>query len=412
MRVTAKGVLLGGSVGVLITTTLLWSQCRPPHPKVNNGMAQDTGGENQELRQQQKHRQPLMMTNQQTDVLRFEGDEYTDDFRGVAPPRVPPPLRHLGDQEMSRHDGRNEQDEGGEEGEGLRDDVENEDEEVGYPMSEIACVINRETSVSCRRDETDIFIPFSFIHNYFEVYGRLATNDRGQEVFEWSHSYSNVFEPTTQYRPISKFLNFQSFNVEARERVKCISAIEGVPISTQWQSSGYTYPIQIAQYGLSHYSKYLEEPPPKRIVIEDGRKRKASWKYDSKEASISRVLRKDLGGYVMKFNTLGRQGEKGIGLSLSSAEAPADTMVLNTYLRLLCLSNKNSSLTLVLQTSDKKLELFYIHYVCSEKLIETKEQHIFYGLGLKDEWRFLTRNIMVDLLKGIAASSRAKKLKK
>ncbi|RXG72932.1 D-glucuronyl C5-epimerase [Armadillidium vulgare] len=258
-------------------------------------------------------------------------------------------------------------------GEGLRDDVENEDEEVGYPMSEIACVINRETSVSCRRDETDIFIPFSFIHNYFEVYGRLATNDRGQEVFEWSHSYSNVFEPTTQYRPISKFLNFQSFNVEARERVKCISAIEGVPISTQWQSSGYTYPIQIAQYGLSHYSKYLEEPPPKRIVIEDGRKRKASWKYDSKEASISRVLRNDFGGYVMKFNTLGRQGEKGIAFKF-----------------VICRST--------------------CRYNGVEHLPE--EQHIFYGLGLKDQWRYLTRNFMVDLLKGIAASSRAKKLKK
>lgn len=36
----------------------------------------------------------------------------------------------------------------------------------------------------------------------------------------------------------------------------------GVPISTQWGPRGYFYPIQIAQYGLSHYSKNLTEKPP------------------------------------------------------------------------------------------------------------------------------------------------------
>jgi len=44
-----------------------------------------------------------------------------------------------------------------------------------------------------------------------------------------------------------------------------------VPVSSQWNSSGYYYPTQIAQYALSHYSKYVVElagpptspsPPP------------------------------------------------------------------------------------------------------------------------------------------------------
>jgi len=39
-------------------------------------------------------------------------------------------------------------------------------------------------------------------------------------------------------------------------------------MSSQWNSDGYYYPTQIAQYGLSHYSKYivdrrrLETGPP------------------------------------------------------------------------------------------------------------------------------------------------------
>lgn len=40
----------------------------------------------------------------------------------------------------------------------------------------------------------------------------------------------------------------------------------GVPVSTQWRSAGHTYPIQIAQFGLSHYCKMLVEGSPKRSV--------------------------------------------------------------------------------------------------------------------------------------------------
>lgn len=53
-----------------------------------------------------------------------------------------------------------------------------------------------------------------------------------------------------------------------RDRVKCISASEGVPLSTQWEAQGYYYPTQIAQFGLSHYSKNLTDPEPRKKVTE------------------------------------------------------------------------------------------------------------------------------------------------
>jgi len=46
--------------------------------------------------------------------------------------------------------------------------------------------------------------------------------------------------------------------------------ILGVPVSTQWNPHGYYYPTQIAQFGLSHYSKNLTLPSPKIRVLEDG----------------------------------------------------------------------------------------------------------------------------------------------
>jgi len=55
-----------------------------------------------------------------------------------------------------------------------------------------------------------------------------------------------------------------------------------VPLSTQWGPQGYFYPIQIAQYGLSHYSKNLTEKPPHIEVYEtaeekDRGSRAAEW---------------------------------------------------------------------------------------------------------------------------------------
>lgn len=41
-------------------------------------------------------------------------------------------------------------------------------------------------------------------------------------------------------------------------------------MSTQWNPHGYYYPTQIAQFGLSHYSKNLTLPPPNIKVLEDG----------------------------------------------------------------------------------------------------------------------------------------------
>jgi len=47
------------------------------------------------------------------------------------------------------------------------------------------------------------------------------------EVFYWQHSYSRVFTSETSYSPTDGFMSFQHYNVEIRDRVKCISAAEG-----------------------------------------------------------------------------------------------------------------------------------------------------------------------------------------
>ena len=58
---------------------------------------------------------------------------------------------------------------------------------------ELDCSINGQYHVSCRKEGKEVFLPFTFLEKYYDVYGKLATNSKGREHFEWSHSYSRVY---------------------------------------------------------------------------------------------------------------------------------------------------------------------------------------------------------------------------
>jgi heparosan-N-sulfate-glucuronate 5-epimerase len=70
---------------------------------------------------------------------------------------------------------------------------------------EIDCVINQEYSIGCRKEGDEVYLPFSFIKKYFEVYGSLNSID-GTTHFVWSHSYGKVNLPRTTYEPKGVYL--------------------------------------------------------------------------------------------------------------------------------------------------------------------------------------------------------------
>lgn len=84
----------------------------------------------------------------------------------------------------------------------------------------------------------------------------------------------------------------------------CVFNPLGVPVSTQWESGGYYYPTQIAQFGLSHYSKNLTEPEPRRKVLEDGDKDLAHW-FISGPSIITRAHDPEVNSAVLQFQTSG-----------------------------------------------------------------------------------------------------------
>lgn len=268
--------------------------------------------------------------------------------------------------------------------------VQGESVQENTGLEEIDCHINGEYTVSCRREADEVYIPFSFIHKYFEVYGKLAKYDDA-ERFEWSHSYSKVYYPKGKYDPKGVFLYFENYNVELRERVKCISATEGVPISTQWEIQGYYYPTQIAQFGLSHYSKNLTEPEPRSKILEDGTMHKANWS--------GKFMREN---GIIKFNTSG---------SLEGVVSLVLDHVLDFVLSidLLLKDSDNSSLTVILQNREKA-ETWFLHYSCHAKLISSKGSDVYHKIQCDEgKWTHLTRDLLVDLQKGLALQNKPKR---
>ncbi|NWZ86627.1 GLCE epimerase, partial [Poecile atricapillus] len=269
---------------------------------------------------------------------------------------------------------------------------------------EIDCVINEEQTVKGRREGSEVFLPFSWVEKYFQVYGRITGSD-GNERFEFSHSYSKVYAQRAPYRPDGVFMSFEGYNVELRDRVKCISGAEGVPVSTQWGPQGYFYPIQIAQYGLSHYSKNLTEKAPHVEVYEtagDGIESVGNsgneggngrWTVP-KGCSLATVWDKSRLTAVKHFSC--PENSEGVSLELNNGR----DFIISFDLKL----QGNGSVSVLLETTERGRPLA-VRYTPGAPLLALRDGDVVYGIGgAGGGWRRLTRDLLTDLRKGLGLS--------
>ncbi|NWZ43272.1 GLCE epimerase, partial [Brachypodius atriceps] len=171
----------------------------------------------------------------------------------------------------------------------------------------------------------------------------------------------------------------------------------GVPLSTQWGPQGYFYPIQIAQYGLSHYSKNLTERPPHVEVYEtagDGNGNgNGEWTVP-KGCSLTTVWDKARLTSVKQFSC--PENSEGVSLELNNGR----DFIISFDLKL----QGNGSVSVVLETTERS-QPFTVHYVSSTQLIALRDRDIFYGVGARGAWSTLTRDLLTDLRKGVGLSS-------
>ncbi|XP_043083237.1 glucuronic acid epimerase a [Puntigrus tetrazona] len=260
---------------------------------------------------------------------------------------------------------------------------------------QIDCLINEDVVIKGRREGGEVYLPFSWVERYFDVYGRLVQYD-GTERFEFSHSYSRVYAQREPYHPDGVFMSFEGYNVEVRDRVKCISGVEGVPISTQWGPQGYFYPIQIAQYGLSHYSKNLTEKPPDIKIYGMSEEKEGgsnAWVVP-KGCTLSKV--QDQGRFRFVHHFVTAENSDGVSLVLDNAK----DFVLTFDVKFV----SNGSVSVVLETTEKGPP-YIIHYITSPLLLSFKDREVIYGIGSRASWSTVSRDLVTDLRKGVGLSN-------
>jgi len=256
-------------------------------------------------------------------------------------------------------------------------------------ISPLSCFLNREVSrnvglravkkIDCLRDGDEVYVPFTFVKNYFELIGSFV-GDQNEKEFEISYSSSRVVPPSEPYSSGGQFMHFSSMDVEGRSRVLCVSAAEGVPLSTQWDPHGYFYPTQIAQFALSHYSRWVlnrEKGKGDRYTVQLENQSDSAWKARDEEKN-------DL---VIQFkNTL-------------LFETHTDNHVLSLDLKIS--GGVSTGLRVVLETADN--QQYTLSYTQSNKHIQTKDKMFVFGFGAKadNNWLRITRDLHNDLKKGL-----------
>jgi len=253
---------------------------------------------------------------------------------------------------------------------------------------DILCVLNREVNknigikstsytkkIKCKTDQTEVYVPFSFINHYYEARGDFVFKD-GKKEFEISHSYSKVVIPTSKYKTSGQFMNFKTFNVEARSRVLCMSAKTGVPITTQWDAAGYYYATQIAQYSLAHYSNYIanSKKPKDSVIMEDG-----DTKINLEKDFQKRIFDEESGSYVIKF-------KNNFDIDVNSNHS------------MVSLDLKNFEDTIIQILLEDKKKKYILRYLPVDEFLSFVDGEVVFGYGRDvGEWVRITRDVKNDL---------------
>ena len=230
----------------------------------------------------------------------------------------------------------------------------------------------------------EVLFPFSFISSYFEITGKLQVDRKsGRERFNWYHSYAKIFYPKEKYSSSGPYLWFENFDVENRERVKYISAIHGVPVTSQWDAKGHLYPVQVCQYALSSFSKNATLPPPKRwSIFKDGRVNKDYAKLQTFNSAILTTIEDTS---VMSIESRA---------SFIITPDQARGLVMQIHFKPLASFN----MTIILENISNHKQ-FKLNYASISQNYTINGNSFTYGYGLHKDWLTLTRNLATDLSK-------------
>ncbi|ETN77447.1 D-glucuronyl C5-epimerase [Necator americanus] len=266
------------------------------------------------------------------------------------------------------------------------------------------CVANNGKEMMCMRDENEYYFPFSFIKKQYDVSGKMSKDGSRFELFT---SYSKIRVPDGDtYDPTGPFGHFATYSVETRERVRCISAETGVPMSTQWSATPYYYPIQIAQYGLQHYSRMIVNKTVAKASIKGTES--TEWKgsaamHDTSERVFYRDAEK---GDVVNISTSG--GLRNPGCYVFLDPSPRFHVLSFDWLPV-----ENASFTILVRVIESDM-LVLLNYVTghdsrcvwndSVSYAGAEQVSFSFSLGeLRSHWYSVTRDALVDASRALSS---------
>lgn len=266
-----------------------------------------------------------------------------------------------------------------------------------FKFEPIDCLIDNNYTIPCYKHKKEVYVPHEWLKRHYELYGGLKNKD-GKEVLSYEESYSKYHIPTKPYDYKGEYLWLTGYNVANREKVRCISAIKGVPITTQWEKSGHFYAVQIAQFGLSSFNRNLTKHKQRITELDNGEKHNSTiveyiipegQKLERREDNEKKrkVLYVDGKNIIMKMKNF-KQWRNDPILSFEIKHP-----------------DNKFSLTLVLKTDPNSAEEFRITYKTYDKDVQFKDGEIFYGIGTNtNTWKLLARELVIDLEKGFNVS--------
>ena len=251
-----------------------------------------------------------------------------------------------------------------------------------------------------------VYLPFDFIKRYFDVYG--ASDGNNDSVFRFRHAYGQRL-PVEKYNNTGIYMGFGRMCVEKRSRVKYVTGTDNVPLSSQWSKVGHVYPTQVAQYCLSHYSRWLSEAKPNEILIESGSQSNNQWVVSNDEQmSVRNVESKEMGSYVLEFKTLNdgdNEGEEeehyGVWMKFDRhVKFPIFVFPVKFF--------APSYVLFRIQLNTGK-EYVLVYSSSKDHYIRVNGQSIHYGIGECSDWVTVARNVVLDVYKGITGDQNPSK---
>ncbi|PAA53851.1 hypothetical protein BOX15_Mlig010025g2 [Macrostomum lignano] len=298
-------------------------------------------------------------------------------------------------------------------------------------VTDIDCLIEDTEQVACIRRGADVYVPFDYLKRRYELSGGLSEDGR---QLHWYASYARLHRPSLPYSPYGAFLHFADYTVERRERVLRVSGRRGVPISRQWDPRGHEYVIQVAQYGLSHFSKASIETETRRRENSNGNNNNNDSDEDSDEFAATRSFGEAATDWTvpdgaqlteLTGNATARvspppppaaQQQRHSTASLLRFNVPADlsrgarlklardspTSSGRTVLRLVDFLSVSAASVTVQMTTNRRgtVRLHYGVGYAEDYRAPGDRSDIYFAIGSPgDGWRTVTRNLRVDLEK-------------